>query len=204
MTSRTDPGEDRLGTPHPAPPRARTLALQLGGALLAATVLAIAVVLPAEYRVDPTGFGALTGLTRLSAPTEVEIGIRTAAPPEILRAAGVPFRSDTVEIQVDGQGGFLSDLEYKITMAAGETVVFSWSAPSDLHFEFHGHTHPDPETGTIEVMTYQTGAGAASHGVLTAPMDGIHGWYFRNDGSEPATVQLELSGYYELAPGLLF
>jgi len=37
----------------------------------------------------------------------------------------------------------------------------------------------------------------------TAPIDGIHGWYFANAGMEPVMVELKLSGYYTLEPGVL-
>ena len=59
-------------------PEPRKLALATLGAALVAAIVLVTAVLPAEYGVDPTGFGRLTGFVRLSdaaaAPTEdVEI-----------------------------------------------------------------------------------------------------------------------------------
>jgi hypothetical protein len=55
--------------PHVPPGAATTrdLAKATGGALALAAVVLVLAVLPAEYGVDPTGFGQATGLTRLRA-----------------------------------------------------------------------------------------------------------------------------------------
>ena len=47
---------------------------------------------------------------------------------------------------------------------------------------------------------YKKAGGAAHHGSLAAPFDGIHGWYYENRTARPVTVRLKLSGYYELIP----
>ena len=52
----------------PQPPSRRKLLLITGGGFLAAAAIAVLFVLPAEMHVDPTGFGRLTGLTRLAGP----------------------------------------------------------------------------------------------------------------------------------------
>ena len=66
-------------------------------------------------------------------------------------------------------------------------------AGSDVWHEFHGHT---PQTVTF----YKKAAGVTHHGSLTAPFDGIHGWYFENRSKAPVTVRLRLSGFYEIIP----
>ena len=41
-----------------------------------------------------------------------------------------------------------------------------------------------------------------ANGALTAPFDGIHGWYFQNQSGNPDIVRVKISGFYELiAPG---
>jgi len=35
-------------------------------------------------------------------------------------------------------------------------------------------------------------------GVFTAPWDGIHGWYLKNDSPKDVVVKLELAGFYGL------
>ena len=70
------------------PPRASAsrLGLQVLGAALLGSVLTVTVILPTEYGLDPTGFGALTGLKALSAPPELVVETKLSAPPEIARA----------------------------------------------------------------------------------------------------------------------
>jgi len=34
-------------------------------------------------------------------------------------------------------------------------------------------------------------------GALTAPFEGTHGWYFRNQGEAPLTVKVKTWGFYE-------
>lgn len=64
------------------------------------SLLTVLVVLPAEYGVDVTGFGNLTGLTTISAPSEIVVETKAAAPPEIAKVEAVPFREDTVTLEI--------------------------------------------------------------------------------------------------------
>jgi hypothetical protein len=68
-------------------------------------------------------------------------------------------------------------------------------------FDFHGHTvGADAKGGPVSVADYEKGSGDAAHGSLTAPVDGIHGWYFRNRSAKPIKIRLKLSGFYHLVP----
>jgi len=183
------------------PPRAR-LVLQVAGAFVAAAVIAVLVVLPAEYRIDPTGFGRLTGLINISGPQEIVVETRTDAPVEIDHPSDVPFRTDVVEITVPPLTENFGALEYKVSMDAGDSISYSWTAPKELLYEFHGHT-PEDENGNIEVMNYRKATATESHGTLHAPITGIHGWFWGNSTLEPVTVELHLSGYYKLEPGII-
>jgi hypothetical protein len=186
----------------PVPPR--TLLLQLAATLLAGTVLTVAVVLPAEYNIDPTGFGALTGINRISAPLEITVEAAVTAPPEIVRVEPLPFREDVIRLEVGGLGsGGLGALEYKVTMTRGQSLSYSWTASSDVVFEFHGHTVSPEGDAPVLVMDYLKGQGSAGNGTLTAPIAGIHGWYLANPGFDPISVEIRLAGYYELSPGIM-
>lgn len=188
----------------PALPDRRQLGLQLAGAFIAAGAITVLVVLPAEYRIDPTGFGRLTGLTNLSPPQEVVIETRLSAPPEITRPHEVPFRTDTIPIHIGGLEDNYGQMEYKITMKPGDTMVYSWTASHPVYYEFHGHTLETADNPEIEVMNYEANETAAASGSFTAPLEGIHGWYFLNrDVMNPLDIELKLSGYYELTPGVL-
>lgn len=192
-----------LDTPQRFPhSTARRLGLQILGAAVLGTVLTLTVILPTEYGMDPTGFGTLTGLDRLSAPPEVVVETQFSAPPEIARPEPIPFRQDHVTIPIGALGRGLGATEYKITLEEGQTMIYSWKASVPVIFEFHGHTSPDDDS-SIEVMNYIKGTAEEGNGALTAPITGIHGWYFANPTFEEITVELSLAGYYTLEPGLI-
>lgn len=180
----------------------RQLTLALAGTTVLAGAITILVVLPAEFGIDPTGLGELTGFIRLSAPTETLVETSVMAPPEVLKVTE-PFSTDTVTIELLPFRLQRNGLEYKLSMRPGETLVYSWTATAPVYFEFHGHTKATPERKDIEVMNYLVGTEATQSGTLTAPIEGIHGWFFQNTGFEPVTIELHLAGNYRLEPGLL-
>lgn len=109
------------------------------------------------------------------------------------------WRTDTVDIAVPAGTG----LEYKLTMKKGETLVYNISygslvEPHAVVSEFHGHTAQVDGVG--DLMFYSKTDGSPQSGAFTAPWDGIHGWYLKNDGPRDTVVKLELAGYYDLAP----
>lgn len=183
------------GTPRPT---ASQLGLQVLGAAVLGTVLTLTVILPSEYGLDPTGFGALTGLNKLSQPPEVIVETRFTAPPEIARMEQAPMREDVIEVPIGAFGRTLGATEYKVTLEEGQTLVYSWKATAPILFEFHGHTTPT-DGSPAEVMEYGKGTATEGSGSLTAPLSGIHGWYFANPTFEDVT----LAGFYTLEPGLI-
>lgn len=185
----------------PRPPR-RQLLWSLAGSLLAAALIVVAVVLPAEFHRDPTGFGRASGLLELSEPRP-----QAAAAP-LPAASGQPTTSaaplyasgwhrDSIEITM--QPG--EELEYKLRLRAGEVLVYSWSVPGGkLYSDFHGEATAVTARGKAQSYLKQDGVGE-SHGALTAPFTGIHGWYWINVGDAPVVVRLSVGGWYELLPG---
>ena len=118
----------------------------------------------------------------------------------IARSFPTAFRTDTVDIPIRGNDG---DLEYKIGMKAGDAVVYSWEVmqtimPEELYSEFHGHTEPVGGTGTL--MYYRKATGTRDHGTLTAPFEGIHGWYLQNQSERPVVIRLRMAGFYTIIP----
>ncbi len=208
MPESQEPTEGHVGTP---PPKGRLLLLT-GGALVAASLIAVCFVLPAEYHLDPLGVGKLVGLNRLAGPKEVEIKPAAAA------AGGAPavpnhsyptaWRSDVIDIPLksaeEPEG---SELEYKVRMKPGATLIYSWTvdAPAEeFYSDFHGQTIPDKPGGDIKVATYRQAVGIKDAGSLIAPLDGIHGWYLQNQSVKPVVVHLKIAGFYDLqAPGAI-
>jgi hypothetical protein len=118
----------------------------------------------------------------------------------VSRTYSLPYRTDVTDVPL-GAGG---ELEYKIDMKAGGTVVYSWEVrsiadPKSFYTEFHGHT--EPVSGRGDLMFYEKGDGDKAAGSLIAPWDGIHGWYWQNKTDKPVVVRLRVAGFYEIVPG---
>lgn len=201
--SESKPMPDAL---NPTSPSKRTLLLSVMGAAVTAVVIVFGAVLPAEYNKDPLGLGRATGLSRLWAPKEELVATQTAGAPVAVRQP-LKFRTDTFEISLAANGDEArgNALEFKVRLPKGSTLVYSWEAvglpiPEDLMFDFHGHTVAAEAKGAVKVADYEKGSGAQAHGSLVAPIDGIHGWYFRNRSDKPIKVRVTLSGFYQLVP----
>ena len=109
----------------------------------------------------------------------------------------VKWRTDTIDVPVAAGKG----LEYKLTMKKGEGLVYHISYgtladPAMMLTEFHGHTKQVDGVG--DLMFYSKTGGSPQSGVFTAPWDGIHGWYLKNDSPKEVVVKLELAGFYVL------
>jgi hypothetical protein len=107
------------------------------------------------------------------------------------------WKTETITIPI-AQGG---ELEYKLAMKKGEAIVYSISYgdlehPGMMVSEFHGHT-PKGADGNGDLMFYSKTGGATQHGSFSAPWDGIHGWYLKNDSGKPVAVKLEVAGFYD-------
>lgn len=117
----------------------------------------------------------------------------------VFREYSADYRTDVIEIPLDP----LEELEYKLGLNEGDSIVYQWDAvdlkdPELLWAEFHGHTPPVNNVG--DLMFYRKATGATERGTLVAPFTGIHGWYLRNDGEKAIVVRLKVAGFYELLP----
>jgi len=171
----------------PAAPRKLLLSTLL--ALVVAALILVSVVLPAEYGIDPSGAGRLLGLTRIGQLKAMSGG----GTGEVMHAHPRKHLSARIEIRL--QGG--EELEYKATLAKGEPLLYAWNVQgSTVHFEFHG----EPTEGRWPKDFFQSyemaDKSTAAQGSFVAPFTGRHGWYWRNESSAPATIVLEVSGYY--------
>lgn len=184
----------------------RTLALITGGGVLIGTLIVVGAIMPAEYNVDPLGVGKLSGVARLWAPEEKKIDTSTGAAGPLAREYDTALRTDVIEIPLtDFLGGAKgSELEYKVAMKQGATLVYEWEAigaknPDDIGFDFHGHTTPEPGQ-QMTVASYKASRGVSQKGALTAPFDGIQGWQFSNFGDGAVVIRVKLTGFYDLVP----
>ena len=172
-------------TPTVLSPSRRQLLIGTLVALVVAAILLVAVILPAEYGVDPLRTGKLLGLTEMSESGEISA--------QLMHEHERKYLSGRVVINIKpGEG-----LEYKATLPEGEPLLYSWMvAGGPVYFEFHGEPTegewPKDYYRSYQIKEKSTG----EHGSFVAPFTGQHGWYWKNLSTEPATITLEASGFY--------
>lgn len=170
-------------------------------AIVAAGVILIAVVLPSEYAIDPTGVGRQLGLTQMGeikaqlteeAAADAALAAAPAAP-QAAPASGVPTvatsqRTDTTKLTLaPGQGA-----EIKATMAKDAKLAFTWSVEG-------GHVNFDTHADAPGIAYHGYGKGketTGERGELVAAFDGKHGWFWRNRSGAPVTITLRTEGAY--------
>jgi hypothetical protein len=183
----------------------RTLALIAGGGLVAGALIVLGAIMPAEFNTDPLGIGKLTGISRLWAPESKSFS--AGGDVTLSYSATAPRTSNIIDIPLGAADWPEAALEYKVRMAPGQSVFYHWQALNTdgspatvpVEFEQHGHDVVDehvPET----VVDYRKDRALSDEGAMTAPLEGIFGWYFRNHAEDPVIIRLRVEGYYSLIP----
>jgi len=189
-------------------------------AMVAAVAILVAVVLPSEYGIDPTGAGRMLGLAEMG---EIKTQLAEEAEADRMRDQqnAAPASAPAVVPATQQQGSSLFDrilseflvgsaqaqeprsdemsltlapgegVEVKLVMAKGAQANYAWTANGAVvNFDTHGD-------GGGENISYEKGRGVAEdEGVLEAAFDGNHGWFWRNRTDAPVTVTLKTSGAY--------
>jgi hypothetical protein len=190
-------------------------------AAISALVLLVAVVLPAEYGIDPTGVGRVLGMTKMGeikqqlaaeeaadaptptaqAPAAISPGStadKAAEPmavPEVTVAATEPAQAVATPIEWRDEMSVTlkpdEGTEIKMKLAAGAKAQYSWVVEGGT---VNFDTHGDAPGKSI---SYEKGRGVPSdEGVLEAAFTGNHGWYWRNRGKSNVKVILRTRGEY--------
>lgn len=186
-------------------------------AAISAVVLLVAVVLPSEYGIDPTGVGRVLRLTEMgeiktqlaaeaaadaaapapAAPAQAvgtTIAMASAnaaqppAPTPVPAAAAAKIQwRDEMAVTLTPGEG----TEIKLKMAEGGKAQYSWVVEGgEVNFDAHGDAPG-------KSISYEKGRGVASdEGVLEAAFTGNHGWYWRNRGKADVKVILRTRGDY--------
>jgi hypothetical protein len=162
-------------------PERRTVLLASGGALLLALALLLTAILPAEYGWDPLGTGAALDLLGLAGGETSSL----IEQPEVWRDDRIEFKLAPFEA-----------VEYKYRLAADATILFQWSADSEVLYDMHAE--PDGAAPGY-AQSFSKKRDISSGGSYTAPFAGIHGWYWQNRGQQDVTVTLQTSGFYREA-----
>jgi hypothetical protein len=189
--------------PQPSPLSKRKLALRTILAFLAGAVIALAIVLPAEYGVDPLGVGGLMGLNALSERSVQAVNAppgATVHKPVQEGAIGhyaASYKADSAQFNL----GPYEYVEYKYRLEKGAAMLYSWTASAAVIHNLHGAPDEGPP-GKEESFDKQDRR--EGNGAFTAPFSGIHGWYWENPGGEMITVTLSTAGFYSAATEFRF
>ena len=180
----------------------RQLLKGLAISVVAAAVILVSVVLPTKYGIDPLGTGRALGLNSLRPEAKPKPSPATpagSAPPAVVMPGGTQtarqgpaYRSDVREVALaPGKG-----IEIKTRLEKGAALTYSWKTRegSKVLHDFHGEPM-GAKDDTFESFIKDTEA-AESRGYVIAPFTGTHGWYWKNKGSSPVTIELQLSGFY--------
>jgi hypothetical protein len=194
-----------------SPPSAKKILISVVAALVGAAAVLVAIILPAEYNVDPTGIGGALGLTALNAPaktvqfTEIVGGnekYREVAIPDFGEPAPLPnpavFQKQNSVSKTETKTITLKpgeQTEIKVLLKAAQVVTFSWQADSLVYVDFHGHEPGADNDFWVRYEEQQSGTQGS--GSLVAPFEGEHGWFYLNISEQPVTVKLDVNGYYE-------
>lgn len=179
------PGSD-LGTP-PLRKLMKTLAITLA----AAAVVFVVVIMPAEYGIDPTRIGGLLGLDRLHEAAGAEPMAEAEEGLSAQVAGTRELRAETVTIEI----GANEQMEYKLQMIEGMTIVYSWQTDGGaLYSDFHADPFNDLDAEPVRYAEEFDVTGG--RGGLTAGYSGNHGWFWRNDSDMPVTIELDVRGFY--------
>lgn len=192
-------------------------------ALLVGTLVLFTTVLPAEYNIDPLGTGKLFGFSKLyvDADTPNPIGINTTSqdrsnynklklaklgsPPTVPKpdesnnpppAKQFEERMDTINVVVlPGKG-----IEYKFRALKYAGIKYEWSTSDDkiVYIDFHGEVYQENPPENVFYESYTLAYSNNMAGTFTAPFEGKHGWYFRNENKDTVNVTLCLKGQYKL------
>lgn len=192
-------------------------------AAVAAMLLLIVIVMPAEYGIDPTGIGSVTGLKRMG---EIKVLLAEEAEQNelallsvidaqsqnpaisealiensIVNVSSSPVPTAQEPQSVNGERSDVMQItltpnastEIKVALAKGKTVQFSWESNGGA---VNFDTHGDSEALDISYFSYGKGTEQSDSGVIEAAFDGNHGWYWRNRSDASVTITLSTNGEY--------
>jgi len=171
-------------------------------ALIAAIVILVTIVLPAEYNIDPTGIGKAIGLAEMGEikqelAREAEEDRKTHGDQSNLLNGLLGLFVGTAHAQEAWRDEVTFTLapgeytEIKLVMNEGGSAEYEWAAEGGrINYDLHAH-------GGGKSVDYEKGRGETSgEGSFEAPFAGDHGWFWRNRDKVDVTVTLKTRGDY--------
>lgn len=156
--------------------------------LITVAALLMLIVLAAEFGIDPTGLGRLSGITGIhnaQLNQFAEMGSKRNAFDE------KPFNTESLNDEWHYELAPFESVEFKYTMPEGGEIDFNWSASSALNFDFHAHPF---EGGESLTESYKVGEKNQLSGHYQAGFEGLHGWYWQNRHFDTVLLTLKVTG----------
>ncbi|WP_299126137.1 hypothetical protein [uncultured Winogradskyella sp.] len=187
-------------------------------AIIIGALVFVTAVLPAEYGIDPLGTGKLLGFSKLYSGNEQAENYESysnlnfkkikmeklGSPKSVPKPSEAnnlppklqyPEREDTIEVVVPADKG----IEYKFKSLKYGSTKYEWSLDKGVvYIDFHGEVKQDNPPKNVFYESYTLAYSNNMAGTFTAPFEGKHGWYFRNETNEDIVVTIRLNGQYEL------
>lgn len=162
---------------------ARVFFLTFCCALPLSVVLLVAVILPAEFSLDPLGTGRALGLMGLSdGGAEAVVQEERAHSVDRIEFEFLPFES----------------VEYSYRMNAGSTLIFSWAASDEVVFNLHSSPDQRPNGAPSSYAeSFSAGRAKEQSGSYTATFNGRHGWFWENRTSNVVSMTLVVAGFVQ-------
>ena len=180
-------------------------------AAIAAVVILLTVILPAEYGIAPTRIGKILGLTSMG---EIKMQLAEEAEADHRKELQKKPNGDRSTLIDDVFGLFVGSAqaqtpkpawrdkvsvtlapgkgaEIKLVMKKDAVAEFSWTVEGGrVNYDLHGD-------GGSQSISYKKGRAVPGHeGTLKARFTGNHGWFWRNRGKQDVTVTLLVRGDY--------
>jgi len=196
-------------------------------AAISAVVLLVAVVLPAEYGIDPTGIGRVLRMTEMgeikqqlaaeAAADDAASAAATDAAPDstpgtATPAAAAPATPNTANNASEVATGAVpaqspatewrDEVDFTLTPGEGTEIKLVMTEGAQARYQWvveGGEVNFDTHGDAPgKSISYEKGRGVPSDdGVLEAAFTGNHGWYWRNRGKADVKVILRTGGDYQ-------
>lgn len=178
-------------------------------AAVAALIILVTVVLPAEYGVDPTRIGNVLGLTEMG-EIKAQLAREAAQDHQMEQKA-----NDKSSFMNELLNGFVSSAwaqsakstwtetlsfklspgegtEIKLVMKENAEAQFLWAVDGGkVNYDLHAD-------GSGKSISYRKGRGVeGDEGTLKAAFTGNHGWFWRSRNREDVTVTLHVRGDFQ-------
>ncbi|VAV93762.1 hypothetical protein MNBD_ALPHA01-485 [hydrothermal vent metagenome] len=170
-------------------------------AAAAAGVILVAIVMPSEYGIDPTGAGEVLGLKKMG---EIKASLAREAAAEQAKLHQVSEAPVAGQVEIPLPDGILThrmevilaaneSTEIKLKMKKGKQIKYVWHSDSGAAFF---DMHADSKIMDIDYHSYGKGTEQQRDGILIAAFDGSHGWYWKNRTPQTMTITLQTNGEY--------